>query len=75
MGAGHIALYILYFMCTFNFRPKFQRRSPSPFRPVFSAILYPSEFLDFSLKIKVKIFGSFSHKAVLGGLDITFTKF
>ena len=35
----------------------------------------PQEFLDFSLKIKVKIFGSFVHKAVIGGLDITFTKF
>ena len=75
MGAGHIAINILYWTCTFNFNPKFQRRLPSSFRPVFSAILYPQEFLDFSLKIKVKIFGIFSHKPVLGSLDNTLTKF
>ena len=37
--------------------------------------IYPQEFLDFSLKIKVKIFGIFSHKPVLGSPDNTLTKF
>ena len=59
MGAGHIAVNILYWMCTFNFRQKFERCSQLPFRQFFSAILYPLEFLDFSLKIKVKILGFF----------------
>ena len=31
--------------------------------------------MDFSLKIKIKIFGIFSHKPVLGSPDNTLTKF
>ena len=27
MGAGHMSVNILYWTCTFNFRPKFDRRS------------------------------------------------
>ena len=75
MGAGHIAVNILSWMCTFNFRPKFERRSLSPFQPFFSVILYALEFLDFSMKIKVKIFGIFLHKPVLGSPDNNLTKF
>ena len=37
--------------------------------------IYTSEFLDSSLKIKVKIFGIFLHKAVLGSPNNTLTKF
>ena len=59
MGAGHIAINILVWMCTFNFRPKFQRQVPLPFWPGFLARLYPYEFFDFSLKIKVENFGIF----------------
>ena len=75
MGAGHIAINILVWTCTFNFSPKFQRRLPSPFWPVFLATLYPYEFFDFSLKIKVGIFRIFSIKDVLGSPDNTLTKF
>ena len=75
MGAGYIAINILVWTCTFNFRPKFERRPPSPFFPVFFARLYPYEFFDFLLKIKVEIFGIFSHKPVLGSPDNTLTKF
>ena len=75
MGAGHIAVNILVWTCTFNFRPKFQRRLPSPFWPVFLARLYPYEFFDFLLKIKAKIFGIFLIKPVLGSPDNTLTKF
>ena len=75
MGAGHIAINILVWTCTFNFGPKFERRPPSPFWPVFLARLYPSEFFDFSLKIKVKIFEIFLIKPVLGSPDNILTKF
>ena len=75
MGAGHIAVNILVWMCTFNFRPKFEHRPASLFWPVFLARLYPYEFFDFSLKIKVEIFVIFSHKPVLGSPDNTLTKF
>ena len=34
-----MAVNILYRTCTFNFRPKFDRRSSSKFRKVFLAIL------------------------------------
>ena len=39
MGTGHIGVNILVWKCTFNFRPKFERRPPSPFWPVFLARL------------------------------------
>ena len=35
----------------------------------------PSEFLDFSLKIKFKILGIFLYQPVLGSPDNTLTKF
>ena len=74
MRAGHIAVNIFVWTCTFNFRPKFERRPSSPFWPVFFARLYPYQFFDFSLKIKVEIFGIFSHKNLLGSPDNTLTK-
>ena len=76
MGAGHIAINILVWTCTFSFRPKFECRPPSPFWPVFFArVLYLYEFFDFSLKIKVEYFLIFSHKPVLGSPDNILTKF
>ena len=65
-GAGHIGLKILYWTCTFNFRPKFERRSPSPFRPNFFAILYPQEIFDFWPNVEVNYFWIFFQKSVLG---------
>ena len=56
IAAGRFGLNILYWMCTFDFRPKFQCRSRSSFRPSFFAILQPYEIFDFWLKIKVHIF-------------------
>ena len=61
-GAGHIGFNILYWTCTFNFRPKFERHSSSPFRPIFFAILYPQEILDFWPKIEVNFFWIFFQK-------------
>ena len=75
MGAGHIDINILVWTCTFNFRPKFERRLRSPFWPVFLARIYPYEFFDFSLKIKSRFLGFFSIKPVLGSPDHTLTKF
>ena len=69
IGAGHFGLNILYWMCTFNFRLKFQRRSPSPFRPFFFAILQPYEIFDFWLKIEINIFWTFFHKSILRSPD------
>ena len=75
MGEGHIVVNILVWTCTFNFRPKFECWPPSPFWPVFLARLYPYEFFDFSLKIKVGIFGILSIKTVLGSPDNILNKF
>ena len=121
---GHIGLNILYWTCTFNFRPKFERRPPSPFQQFFSpyykikviffwiffqksvhsilgqnltlffnrpqvavsanvarsrrffySILYPYEFFDFWLKIKVIFFWIFFQKSVLGRSDNTLSNF
>ena len=74
MGAGHIAVNILVWTCTFDIRPKFENRPALPFWPVFLARLYPYEFFDFSLKMKVEIFGIFSIKPVLGSPDHTINK-
>ena len=35
MGAGHIAVNILVWTCTFNFMPKFENQAAAPFWPVF----------------------------------------
>ena len=75
IGAGHFGLNILYWMCTFNFRPKFQRRSPSPFQPFFFAILQSSEIFDFWLKIEVNIFWTFFHKSILRSPDNALSNF
>ena len=62
MLAGHIVVNILYWTCTFNFRPKFERRSSLPFRPVF-----------FGHTIALGIFGFFAENQsqnFLGFFDI-----
>ena len=74
MGAGHIGLNILYWMCTFSFRPKFERRS-SPFQPIFFAILYPQEILGFLAENRGQFFLIFFQKSVLGSPGNTLSNF
>ena len=49
MGAGHIAVNILYWTCTFNFRPKFERQLAVAVSAIF-----------FSHTIPLGIFGFFA---------------
>ena len=72
MGAGHISLNILYWTCTFNFRPKFEHRTPPPVLPNFSVHIAGYRILK---KMKVIFFGIVFQKSILGSPDNTLSKF
>ena len=74
-GAGHIGLNVLYWMRTFNFTRKFERRQPSPVSANFFAKLYPQEIFDFWQKRGVNFFGFSFQKSVLGSPDNTLKNF
>ena len=62
---GHIGLNILYWTCTFNFRPKFERRLSSPFWAIVFTKPYPYESCNFWPKIEVIYGGFFSRNLYL----------
>ena len=62
-------------MCTFKFRPKFERHPPLSFRNKNFAILYPLDIFDFWPKIEDNFFLIFFQKSVLGSPDNTLKNF